>query len=282
MATTTPEVGRVGRASLPPANGRAGIGGALRSELTKLRSVRSTWWTLLALLIVSVGIGAAITGGTAAHWAQMGPGDRASMDPTQISLGGMLFIGQLVVAVLGALAITSEYSTGMIRTSLTAQPRRGAVFAGKAAVFTAVALVVAFVASSASFYLGQALLHSTGHAATLSQAGVMRAVVGTSLYVALCGLFAFTIGTIMRHTAGTITTAIGVLFVLPILAHLLPSEWFADIRRWLPSSAGDAISVTVGNQPPNLFAPWTQLAVFGIYTAVLLVAAATLFRTRDA
>lgn len=282
MATTTPVAGPVGRASLPPARGRAGIGGALRSELTKIKSVRSTWWTLIALFAASVGIGAAVTGGMAAHWSQMSAGDRATMDPTQLSLVGMLFIGQLVIAVLGALAITSEYSTGMIRTSLTAQPRRRAVFAGKAGIFAAVTLVVTFVASFVSFFLGQALLSSTGHAATLSQSYVLQSIVGTALYVTLCGLFAFAIGTMMRHTAGTITTAIGVLFVLPILAHLLPTSWFADIRRWLPSSAGDAISVTVGGTPENLFSPWGQLAVFAIYTAVLLVAAAALFRTRDA
>src|SRR5215831_4130004 len=145
MATTTAPALRL--SALPPATGRAGLAGALRSEFTKLRSVRSTYWSLLALIVVSVGIGAAITGGVAANWSHMAPQDKATFDATQVSLFAFFQLGQLVIAVLGALAITSEYSTGMIRTSLTAQPRRGVVYAAKAMVFTAVALVVSLATS---------------------------------------------------------------------------------------------------------------------------------------
>src|SRR6201993_2805181 len=109
--------------ALPPASGRAGFGGTLASEFTKIRSVRSTYWTLAALLVVSIGIGAAITGGSAANFSH-NPGNKAGFDATQTSLIAFFEIGQLIIAVIAALAITSEYSTGMIRTSLTAQPRR--------------------------------------------------------------------------------------------------------------------------------------------------------------
>jgi ABC-2 type transport system permease protein len=268
--------------ALPPASGRAGFRGTLNSEFTKIRSVRSTYWTLLVLLAVSIGIGAAITGGTAANWSHMGPSDRASFDPTQASVAGLFYLGQLVIVVLGAMTLTAEYSTGMIRTSLTAMPRRVVMYSSKVVVFAIVALVVTFIAAFVSFYLGQALLASTHDTATLSQPNVLRAIAGSALYVTLCGLFAFAIGAILRHTAGAITTVIGILFVVPILAHLLPRTWYQDIERWLPDAAGRALSVTVGPQPDHLFSPWGEFTVFAVYTVALLVIGAVIFRHRDA
>jgi ABC-type transport system involved in multi-copper enzyme maturation permease subunit len=150
--------------ALPPSQGRAGLKGALASEFTKLRSVRSTYWTLAALLIVSLGLGAAITAGQAAQFTH-NPANEAGFDGTQLSLGAFFEIGQLIIAVLGAMAITAEYSTGMIRTSLTAQPRRGVVYAAKAIVFTAVTLVVSLITSFLAFFLGQALI---GHGVSAS------------------------------------------------------------------------------------------------------------------
>jgi ABC-2 type transport system permease protein len=267
---------------LPPPSGRAGLGGTLRSEFTKIRSVRSTWWTLLVLVVISVGIGAAISAGVAANWSHTSASDRATFDATQVSIAGLFFLGQLVIVVLGAIVLTSEYSTGMIRTSLTAMPRRVTVYAAKAAVFAAVALVVTLVTAFIAFFLGQAILTSTHESATLSQPNVLRAVIGGALYVTLCGLFAFAAGAIFRHTAATITSVIGLLFVIPILAHLLPSSWYDDIARWLPSSTGDAISVVVGPGPDHLFSPWGQFAVFAVYTAILLIVGGILFRKRDA
>jgi ABC-type transport system involved in multi-copper enzyme maturation permease subunit len=269
-------------AVLPPPSGRAGLGGTLRSEFTKIRSVRSTWWTLLVLVVVSIGIGAAISAGVAANWSHTSASDRATFDATQISVAGLFYLGQLVIVVFGALVLTAEYSTGMIRTSLTAMPRRAVLFAAKAAVFAVVALVVTLVTAFLAFFVGQAILTSTHESATLSQPDVLRAVIGGALYVTLCGLFAFAAGAIFRHTAAAITSIIGLLFVIPILAHLLPSNWYDDIARWLPSSTGDAISVTVGSGPGHLFAPWGQFAVFAIYTAILLVVGGILFRKRDA
>src|SRR5215470_18734773 len=147
--------------ALPPAAGRAGLAGAIRSEFTKLRSVRSTYWTIAALFIVSVGV-AAIAGFGIANNIHNNPQNKAGMDATQASLIAFFEFGQLIIAVLGALTITSEYSTGMIRTSLTAQPRRGTVYAAKALVFGAVSLVTGLVVSFLSFFVGQALLSSSG------------------------------------------------------------------------------------------------------------------------
>jgi ABC-type transport system involved in multi-copper enzyme maturation permease subunit len=266
---------------LPPPSGRAGFGGTLRSEFTKIRSVRSTYWTLLVLLAISVGIGAAICAGTAANWNQTSAADRATFDATQVSIAGLFYLGQLVIVVLGALVLTAEYSTGMIRTSLTAMPRRITVYAAKAVVFAIVALIVTLISAFIAFFLGQALLASTHENATLSGHDVLRAVIGSALYVTLVGLFAFAAGAIFRHTAATITSVIGLLFVIPILVQLLPHSWRDDILRWLPDSAGGAISTTVGTQD-HLFSPWGQFTVFAVYTAILLIVGGILFRRRDA
>ncbi len=164
MATTTAPNTEL--SPLPPATGRAGLRGAIASEFTKIRSVRSTYWTLAALLVVSVGIGAAITGGSAASFSHNLP-DKAGFDATQTSLAAFFEIGQLIIAVIAAMAITAEYSTGMMRTSLTAQPRRGTVYAAKAIVLTSLTLIVSLVTSFIAFFVGQALLSSSGVSASL-------------------------------------------------------------------------------------------------------------------
>ena len=268
---------------LPAPSGRAGFGGTLRSEFTKIGSVRSTYWTLLMLFAVSVGIGAAISAVVAGGWSQPPPPPPAPPDiyeATQVSLAGMLVLGQLVIVVPGVL--TAEYSTGMIRTSLIAMPRRIVLYVAKAVAFAAVALAVSLVTAFTAFFLGQALLASSHHSATLAEPGVLRAVIGSALYLTLCGLFAFAAAAIIRNTAAAITAMIGLLFVLPVLVNLLPWAWRDDLVRWLPSSAARAISATVGRQDPHLFPPWGQFAVFAVCTAILLVVGGILFRKRDA
>jgi len=278
MATTTRQA-----PVLPAPSGRAGFGGTLRSEFTKIGSVRSTYWTLLALFAVSAGIGAGISALSASGWSNTPPADRTPLDATQLSLAGMLILGQLVIVVPGTLVLTAEYSTGMIRTSLIAMPRRIVLYVAKAVAFAAVALAVSLATAFTAFFLGQALLASTHQSATLAGPDVLRAVIGSALYITLCGLFAFAAAAIIRNTAATITAIIGLLFVLPVLVNLLP--WRNDLVRWLPSSAARAISATVWNAGPqnsHLFLPWGQFAVFAVYTAVLLVVGGILFRKRDA
>jgi ABC-2 type transport system permease protein len=279
MATITRQ------APVPPAaSGRAGFGGTLRSEFTKIRSVRSTYWTLLVLLAVSVGIGAGISAVVAAGWSQPpSPGAPPDIhDATQISIAALLYLGQLVIVVLGALVLTAEYSTGMIRTSLIAMPRRIVLYVAKAAAFAAVALVVSLATAFTAFFLGQSLLARTHYSATLAGPGVLRAVIGSALYITLCGLFAFAAAAIIRNTAAAITAIIGVLFVIPVLVNLLPPSWGNDLVRWLARSVDRDISATVGGEGPHLFSPWGQFAVFAVSTAVLLVVGGILFRKRDA
>jgi ABC-2 type transport system permease protein len=280
MATTTRQA-----PLLPAPSGRAGFGGTLRSEFTKIGSVRSTYWALLVLLAVSVGIGAAISTVVAGGWSQPPPPPPAPPDvyeATQVSLAGLLVFGQLVIVVPGTLVLSAEYSTGMIRTSLIAMPRRIVIYLAKAAAFAAVALAVALATAFIAFFLGQALLASSHHSATLAGPGVLRAVIGSALYITLCGLFAFAAAAIIRNTAATITAMIGLLFVLPALVNVLPHGWQDDLVRWLPSSAARAMSATAGRQDPHLFSPWGEFAVFAVCTAVLLVVGGILFRKRDA
>ena len=281
MAAVT--AGRAGPDPVPARGRRDDLGGTVRSEFTKVRSVRSTYWTLLLLVLAGLAWSVANCAGTAAHWAQTPVQQRGFFDATQASIVGVAQLGQLVVVVLGALAITSEYSTGMIRTSLTVMPRRGVLYAAKASVLTAVILAVAMVTSFAAFFTGQYLLRSTHEAATLGQPGVLRALLATALYIALSGLFSFGLGAILRSTPGAITTAYGLLFLLPQLAKALPSTWYADLARWLPG--GDVVNAITSTQrqlPPHLFGAWGEFAVFGGYTAIVLVAGAVLLRRRDA
>ena len=276
--------GRARPGAVSPQGLRTAVAGTLRSEVTKIRSVRSTYWSLFVLGVAGIAWSVLFCAGEASHWPHMSPLDRAGFDPTQSSVVGLAQLGQLVIVVLGTLAITSEYSTGMIRTSLTVMPRRLVLCAAKATVFTAIALVVALLTSFAAFFTGQALLSGTHVAATLSQPGVLRAVTGAALYVALCGLFAFGLGLILRNTAGAMTAAYGLLFLVPELAKALPSTWYADVIRWLPG--GEVINAITGtqraNNSPYLFSAWGEFAVFGAYTAILLAIGAVLFRKRDA
>jgi ABC-2 type transport system permease protein len=288
----------------PP--GRAGFIGTVRSEFTKIRSVRSTYWTLFALVVVCVGIGALITWANTerlvalAHGTTLGgrqlPAQAAAFrlaavraeiksNATAISLFGLLF-GQLVMVVLGALAITSEYSTGMIRTSLGAMPRRGVFFAAKASVFGAVALVVGEVTCFLAFFIGQAILSGQNVGTTIGAPDVLRSVIGGGLFLAVTGLLSFGLGAILRHTAGVIATGVGLMFVLMILTNFLPSPpsgWFgqADIDKWIPFFAGAHVwqNQLTGVNP---FSPWVGFAVFCAYAAAALAAGLTLFYRRDA
>ncbi len=271
-------------AAAPAARGRAGLVGTIRSEFTKIRSVRSTYWALALLVLASVTWSIVFCAGTADHWSHMSAQVRSGADPTQSSVLGLALLGQLVIVVLGALTITSEYSTGMMRTSLTVMPRRGVLFEAKTLVFAAVALATAFPASFVCFFVGQRILASTHAAATLSQPAVLRAVVASALSVGLCGLFALGLGAVLRNTAGTIAAAYGILFLVPELARALPTPWFQDVDRWLPG--GFFVSQITYTNPqggiPHMFSPWGELGMFACYTAALLIAGVIALRRRDA
>ena len=276
--TTSAVTTRTARRARGAPAGRAGLGGAVRSELTKIRSTRSTYWALLAVIVATVGFGALASFATAQHPQDLGPG----FDATQRSLDG-LYISQLIIAVLGALTITSEYSTGMIRTSLAAQPRRGTVLAAKGIVFTAVALVTSLVTTFAAFFLGQALMSGKHLGTTLGQPNVLRAVIGGALFLTACGLLSFGLGLILRHTAGAITAAIGLLFVLTVLIQFLPDSWQAHTDKWVPALSGAGIWQTVGPAPHGpLLSAWAGFAVLAGYAVVAIAGGTVVFFRRDA
>jgi ABC-2 type transport system permease protein len=263
---------------------RADLAGTLRSEFTKIRSVRSTYWTLFVLAVASIGSGAIYCAVEARQWTHLTAQDRAAFDPTQSSVLGLALLGQFVVAFLGVLVVTSEYATGTIRASLTVQPRRGVLYGAKAAVLAGVVLVVSFGTSFASFFLGQSLLAGTHAAARLTQPGVLRSVVVTAVYVALCGLVAFGVGAIIRHTAGAVA-AVFVLFILvQRLAEALPRVLYTHLERWLPGGAtiGAITGTGAAQQNAQMFSAWGELAVLGGYAVVLVVVGAVLFARRDA
>jgi ABC-2 type transport system permease protein len=319
--TTTATPG-VRLAALPPASGRAALKGALAAEYTKIRSVRSTYWTLGALFVVSVGLGLAVAAGTAANFDNH-PFGKIGFDATQVSLSVFFEVGQLIIAVIGTMVITSEYSTGMIRTSLTAMPRRGVVYAAKAIAFSSVTLVISLVTAFAAFFAGQAVYSSSGvavslfHTArvpanghldcqqrlqlapgqfkclrgsvvitnwfTIHPSTVLAAVIGTALFVTLVSLIAFGVGALVRHTAGAIAIVIALMFIVPILENALPSNWHNDIQRFLPDAANMVVSITLpGTGNAHLWSAWPQLGITALWAAALAAAGAYLFRKRDA
>jgi ABC-2 type transport system permease protein len=259
-----------------------GFGRLMHSEWTKIRSVRSTVWSFILLVLVTWGFTALFVGLTVANWDQTEPSDRAQIvaDPTSMSLGSGFFLGQLAMCVLGVMVIASEYSTGMIRASLLAVPKRLPMLGAKATVFGLLVLVIGVVVSFGSFFIGDLFLNEKAPV-SLGDPGVFRAVVGGGLYLAMLGLFALAIGGIVRHTAASITGVIGFVLVLAPLAQLIPGKAGEYIHAYLPSEAGHLIAQA--RQAPNdLLTPWQGYGVFAIWTAVLLVIAAILLKRRDA
>ncbi len=228
--------------------------------------------------MVCIGIGALASAGTASHPQGI---SRASFDATQQSLAG-LYVGQLVIAALGALTITSEYSTEMIRTSLAVQPRRGVVFAAKAVVFAVVTLITGLITSFGSFFVGQAILSGHHLSATLGEPNVLRAVIGGALFLTACGMLAYGLGAILRHTAAAISAAIGLLFVLTVLVQFLPSSWQNSVDKWMPAIAGSQVWATKATPGAHQFPAWGGFAVLAGWAAVAIIAGLVMFRTRDA
>ncbi|MHB1518215.1 MAG: ABC transporter permease [Acidimicrobiales bacterium] len=274
---TTTHTSQLTRAGASP--GDLSVRGVLASEWTKLRSVRSTVWSLAALAVVTIGLGALVSAVTNNRWKTFSFADRLTFDPTSRSLRGV-FLAQLAIGVLGILVITSEYGTGMIRSTLSAVPNRPLVLAAKAIVFGLVALVVSEAVTFVAFLVGQSLFTSPVPHATLGQPGVLRAVVGSGLYLAVLGLLALGIGSLIRHTAGAISTFVGLLLILPLLLQAFPTSVQTAIGKYLPLTIVQAM---IRVQPtPQAFAPWAGLALLGGYALAVLLAAGVLFVKRDA
>jgi ABC-2 type transport system permease protein len=271
--------------STPPADWVSGVRvtqlRVFASEWTKLRSLRSTRWTMLVAIVLTIALpllGAVITD---THWAHMSASDRAGRHPLDLALFGAR-VAQLAIGVLGVLAISSEYSTGMIRATLGAVPRRLPVLWGKIVIFAAAAFVLMLPAVLIAFFGSQAILRQHNHILQISftHDGVARAVIGGAAYLTVTGIFALAFGAITRNTAGGIAVFAGVFFVIPPLLNVLPTNWNDTISKYLPSNAGaDLLALTHGSHD---LAPAPGFGLFCLYTAVAVGIAAALLVRRDA
>jgi ABC-type transport system involved in multi-copper enzyme maturation permease subunit len=255
-------------------------GRVLRSELTKFRSLRSTIYTLLTAVVLMIGLGAIFSAVTASQYHTMSAVEQAILNPVTTSLSGVMF-AVVAFGVLGVLVTSGEYSTGMIRSSLTAVPRRLPVLWAKLAVFAGVIFPVSLIASFISFFLGQMLLNSQHIGVSITASGALRSVIGAALYLTVAGIIGVALGALFRNTAAGIATFAGVFFVIPPLANLLPSSVSTHLTPYLPSNAGSVL--WGGAQPgPNALAPWTGFALLCGYAVVLIAAAVWRLRRSDA
>jgi ABC-2 type transport system permease protein len=273
LATSPPTSAGSARSYRP-----ATIVDALRSEWTKVRSVRSTYWCLLVAALLGIGLGALISAVTANHYAS-DPTLHPNWNPTDRSQAS-LAIAQLVFAILGVLVVTGEYSTGMIRTSLAAVPKRGRVLATKAVVLTVITLVAGEVISFVTFFVGQALISGKAPSATIGQHEVLRAVIGAGLYLPLLALLGFALGWLVRHAAAAIGIGVAILLVLPGIANALPSSWQHPIEKYWPTNAGQQIAVVARGS--HTLPPWLGLGLMALFVVVMLTAAAITLQRRDA
>jgi len=249
------------------------------SEWTKLHSLRSTKWSLFAGALLTIALPVLFAAVTSSHWGTMSPHERADRHPLDIALAGVN-VGQLAIAVLGVLVITGEYSTGMIRASFTAVPRRLPVLWAKTVVFGAVSFLLMLPPVLIAFFASQAIL-SRHHILQIafSHPGVARSVVGGAVFLTLVGIFALGIGAIVRNTAGGIATFAAIFFVIPPLMNILPTSWNNAISQYLPSEAGRQIfSLTHG---AHSLSPTAGGLLFVGYCVLALAIAAVLLVRRD-
>ena len=250
----------------------------IRSEWTKLRSVPSTAWSLLAAVGLIVGVGALYSLLRVTR-PPSDPAAVAGFDPTAVSLTGVQ-LAELAVGILGVLLVAGEYATGTIRVGFAAVPRRLPVLWGKAVVIGLTTLTLCLPAAVAAFLIGQSILSAEGLDIPLSDPGVARAVLGSALYLGAVGLLGLGLGALLRSTAGAVAGLFGILFAPQLLAGLLPAAWSDRIYPYLPVPAGVAVTAVQPDQAA--LAPWSGFALFCLYVAVVLVLAAWRLRRRDA
>ena len=259
-----------------PAPGRQVFSQTLRAEWIKFWSVRSTTWSVVALFALGAGLTVLVCA-TSAEWLASGEADES---PASFVTWGMM-IAQITAIVLGTLVITSEYGTGMIRATLSATPRRGAVLAAKALVLSSTLFVVGTVTAFAGYFAGNWFLDREGVGLALSDEGVLRSLFGSGLYMAGLGLLAAALGLLIRHTAAVLSAVLGLVFVVGQMAWLLPGTWGEWVAKAMPGNAGASVTTSVSFNP-DLLGPWTGFAVFAGEVAAVLLVAWLVFRRRDA
>jgi ABC-2 type transport system permease protein len=255
---------------------RPGFSDTLRAEWIKFWTVRSTQWSIVALFVLGAGLTTLVCAAAAGELAAETADEAAAAFVTW----GMM-IAQIAAIVLGAMMVTSEYGTGMIRATLSATPRRGAVLAAKALVLTATLFVVGTVTAFAGYFGGNPFLENHGVGIALSDDGVLRAMFGSGLYVAGLGLLAAAVGLLVRHTAAALSIVLGLVFVVGNMVFLLPGAWGEWVGKLMPGNAGSSVAAPVSFNP-MLLDPWAGFAVFVGEVAVVLLAGYLVLRRRDA
>ena len=251
----------------------------LVSEWIKLRSVRSTYLVLLFAAAAAVSIGYLVAHADATHWATMTAAARAAFDPVSDSFSG-LGLAQLAFGALGVLAISSEYATGLIRTTFGAVPRRRAVLAAKAAVVGAVTVLAGELIAVATFFTAQWALAAQHLNVALAHPGALRGVLAAGLYLAVMAWVGLGLGAVIRHTAGAITALVGVVFLLPTVIHALPAPWDTRIGRF--TLDGAAQQMIAQHPHAGYFSAGPSLLIVAGYAAVAIAAAALMITRRDA
>ncbi len=253
---------------------------AIRSEWTKLWTLRSTRWSMLAAFVSMAGLGPLIAAVQMARWDRLPPHDRLTYDAINTGVGGY-HLAQLAIGVLGVLVITGEYSTGMIRSSLMAVPRRLPVLWAKLIVFALVAFVTMLIATLISYFGVQAIVtqHHLQHG--LGDPGALRTVIGGALFLTVLSALCLGLGGMLRNTAGGIAAFVGLLFVLPGISAILPSSVNDSISPYLPLNAGTTIASHTFDNPHHL-STWGGFALFCGYAALALIGAAVVLLRRDA
>jgi hypothetical protein len=236
-------------------------------------------WALLLTFVFIVGLGALITALEVSRWDHRSVTEVTGFDPLLYGFAGVP-LAQLSIGVLGVLVMTSEYATGGIKLTFGATPQRRLVLAAKVATFSAAVAVVSLVSCIVAFWISQAILSSKQAGLSISDPGVLRAVLGGAVHLVLIGAIAVAVGAALRRTAGAVAVLFGVLLVIPGLVTLLPSPWNDNVTKFLPSSAGVAMSAVV--RFPNLLSPLGGLIVLGGYTIATLVITGTILVRRDA
>jgi ABC-2 type transport system permease protein len=254
---------------------------ALHAEWTKLRTVSGTWWLVVGAVTLTVAASAGIAAST-----HVSPGG-AGQDPTKLSLVGVA-LGQAVVAVLALLAVTEEYGTGMIRATLAATPRRVVMLGAKAANIAGLALVTGALAVAGCLIAGRLLLPAAGldpaHGyalVSIAHGPTLRAAVGSVLYLGLIATLSLGIATIVRDTAVSTGIVLGLLYLPPLLAHLVSGPWRRHIQQVAPMTAGLAIQAT-RNIRSLPISPWAGLGILAIWAAGLLLIGLAILKARDA
>jgi len=276
---------RTERAAVGPAAraGASGMADALRAEWTKLRTVSGPSWLLLAAAALTVAVSAAAVGAT-----RCPDGMRCQVDTAKLSLTGIQ-LGQAVVAIMAVLVIASEYSTGMIRTTLTAMPRRSAVLVAKAFITSGLVLAAGAAAVLGSLLAGRLILPGHGFTAArgfadLSPAdgAVLRAAAGSVLYLALIALLSLGVAVLVRDSAVSIGLVLALLYLFPIIiAFTADPRWQRRLERYTPTSAGLTIQATTGLRGLPI-TPWAGLGVLALWAGASLLAGGMAFRLRDA